>query len=233
MRTVDLKKYIFVFAITALIFGTALYVSNLATDKRLEEIKTMEDKISVDILSSETQFNLLAQSSCSDVDNPSVSEEINSLAERLSFAEDKLGSGNTQVIDLKRYYSLLEIKDYLLLKQISEKCKTKPLIILYFYSNAGDCNECQKMGYVLTYLRNEYPELRVYSFDYNLDLSALKTFTSILKLQNHLPVIVVDNAQIYGYRSIEDFDTILPGLKALRIEKENASSSAATSTKKE
>lgn len=225
----DWKKYLIVFVITALIFGTALYVSSLVSNKRLDEIKSIEDKIAIDILSSETQFSLLSESSCSDIGNPALSEELNSLAEKLSYTEGHLGASNPQVIQLKRYYSLLEIKDYLLMKKISEKCGTKPLVVLYFYSNAGDCTECERMGYVLTYLRNEYPTLRVYSFDYNLDLSALQTLRAILKTKHELPAVFVNNKAYYGFRSINELESIIPELKTL--EHSSASSSSATSTK--
>ncbi len=192
-RSIDWKKYLLVFLITGAIFGTAVYLSQSASNRRIAEIRETEDAIAIDILSSETQYDLLAESSCSDdASGPVLSEELNSLADRLSYAENKLGTDNTEVTGLKRYYSILEIKDYLLTNKITEKCKTKPSIILYFYSNQGDCPECERLGYVLTYLRNEYPDLRVYSFDYNLDLSAVRTLRSMLRVENKLPATIDD-----------------------------------------
>ena len=235
MTNFDWKKYAVVFGITVIIFGTALYISNFANQKRLQEIQSIEDKIAIDILSSETQFSLLAESSCADVNNLVLSEELNSLSEKLSFTESNLGTDNTEVIKLKRYYSLLQIKDYLLMKKVREKCGLKPLVILYFYSNAGDCNECEKLGYVLTFLRNEYPELRVYSFDYNLELSALRTLKNILRIRNDLPVVVINDKPYYGFKEIEEFEKIMPELYALRLKAEKekmATSTNATSTKK-
>lgn len=224
-----------VFGITVIIFATALYISNFANQKRLQEIQSIEDKIAIDILSSETQFSLLAESSCADVNNLVLSEELNSLSEKLSFTENNLGTDNIEVVKLKRYYSLLQIKDYLLMKKVREKCGLKPLVILYFYSNAGDCDECEKLGYVLTFLRNEYPELRVYAFDYNLDLSALHTLKSVLKIKNQLPAIVINDAPYYGFKDIEEFEKIMPELKTLRLKTEKEKASVlrdATSTKK-
>ena len=61
------------------------------------------------------------------------------------------------------------------MRRIAEQCDTEPVFIFYFYSNAGDCSECTRQGYVLTELQQEYPQLRVYAFDSNLDLSALDT----------------------------------------------------------
>lgn len=229
MTSSDWKKYLWVFVITATVFGTVLYISTTANDKRLAEIKAIEDKIAVDILSSETEYSLLSESACSDVNNPSFTEELNSLAEKLSYTEERSGSSNPDVISLKRYYSLLQIKDYLLTKKIGEKCGKKPLVILYFYSNAGDCDDCERMGYVLTFLRNEYPELRVYAFDYHLELSALRTLTNILKVKEQFPAVVVNGTVHYGFRNIEQFETLIPELKVLKAAQEKTKGATTTS----
>jgi hypothetical protein len=46
------------------------------------------------------------------------------------------------------------------------------------------------MGYVLTALRNKYPDLRVYSFDYHFDLGAIETLKSIFKVKDQLPALI-------------------------------------------
>ncbi|MBI5078268.1 MAG: hypothetical protein HZB11_02830 [Candidatus Yonathbacteria bacterium] len=231
---IETKKYVFAFIIAAIVFFGALGVSNRFSEKRIAEIKTVEDKISLDILSSETQFALLKESSCRAIDHGTAfSEELGSLAAKLSYMEDNLGNNNPNVISLKKYYSLLQIKDYLLVAQIKEKCGTKPITVIYFYSNNGDCDDCKKEGYVLTKLREEYPELRIYSFDYNLDLSAVKTMKSIQGVQNKLPALVIWDEPYYGFKSAEDVEKIIPQLKRLRAVREKAEAAkSATSTKK-
>ena len=89
---------------------------------------------------------------------------------------------------------------------------------MYFYSNKGDCDDCQKEGFVLTKLRQDYPDLRVYSFDYNLDLSALQTLISIYNIDKKLPVILIDEEAYYGFKSVDDIKNILPALKVIDIE---------------
>ncbi len=214
--TFDWKKYLFVFIITALIFATAIYLSNYFSQKKLDEIRSIQDKIAVDILSSETQFSLLEDSSCQNVSTASLSTELGTLEEKLAYTENELGVNDPQVITLKRYYSLLEIKDYLLMNKISEKCKVTPVSIIYFYSNAGDCADCQREGYVLTSLRQTYPDLRVYSFDYNIDLSAVKTLISINKAKNNLPAIFIKDESYYGFQSIDDLEKAVPELQILK-----------------
>ena len=226
---IDIKKYIITFFITAVIFFGAFFVSNYFNDKRVEEIKAIQDKISVDILSSETQYDLLTSASCKNLDQSVLSKELNDLASRLSYMEDTVGDTNAEVLYLKQDYSLLEIKDYLLMQKIAEKCGHEPLSILYFYSNKGDCEECKQEGYVLTYLREQYPALRVYSFDYNLDVGALQTLISIDDVDNNLPALVINDKVYYGFKSVDDIQKILPQLSPLQ---KSATSTAATSTKK-
>lgn len=233
MRTkIDTKKYVLAFVITALVFLGALAVSNSFSKKRLAEIQTIESNISLDILASETQFALLKESSCKTVDHRTAfSEELNNLAQKLSYMEENLGENNAEVIGLKKYYSLLQVKDYLLVGKINEKCGIKPITIIYFYSNTGDCNDCKREGYVLTKLREEFPELRIYAFDANLDLSVVKTMKSIYSIKDTLPALVIWDEAYYGFKSSEDIEKIIPQLKKLRAAQEKAAKEQkATST---
>ena len=112
------------------------------------------------------------------------------------------------------------------MNKISEKCKKTPLSIIYFYSNNDNCKDCQKEGFVLTKLRETYPDLRVYSFDYDMDISAVKTLVSINKVKNELPALVIQDQVYYGFQSIEDIEKAVPEVKVLK-----AKALSATTTK--
>ena len=224
-KPINWKKYVFSFAITAIIFATAILLSNYLGGKKLDEIRNIQDKISIDILSSETQFSLLEDSACKDLGTGSLSTELGTLEDKLTYTENERGFDNPEVQTLKRYYSLLEIKDYLLMNKISEKCKKTPLSIIYFYSIDNTCSDCEKEGYVLTELRHRYPELRVYSFDYNLDLSAVKTLIKIEKIEPTLPAVFIKDRAYYGFQSVETLEKAVPELSKLKAEKASEASS--------
>ncbi len=222
----DWMKYFYSFLITALIFATAIYISNYFSEKKLNQLKTMEDKISLDILSSETQFSLLAESSCKNIGDNTLSREVSQLGDKLSYAEEKIGADDPDFQNLKTYYSLLEIKDYLLMKKISEKCKDKTAFILYFYSNKSSCTECQNEGYVLTKLHEMYPQIRIYSFDYDFNTPTIETLKSIYGIENKLPALYINGKVTYGLKTIEEIKKIIPETKVWDKE------ALATSTKK-
>ena len=97
----NIKKYIFVFLITTGIFAIAFIISNYINDRRYDVIKSTADKISIDILSLETQFELFQESSCDSLKNSILSDEINALADKLSYAENQRGINDADVITLK------------------------------------------------------------------------------------------------------------------------------------
>jgi uncharacterized protein YdcH (DUF465 family) len=231
-QPLDVRKYIFSFIVTTALFLTAFYLSNFFGSRKVEELKAIENNISLDILSNETQYDLLGEVSCKQVDDSILSGEINTLADKLTFAESEQGANNAQVQHLKKYYSLLQIKDYLLSKRLAEKCGKKSVFIIYIYGKEEDCKECRNQASVLDVLRKTYPDLRVYAFDSNLDLTAIKTLLSIYKVNSTLPALVIDGETYYGFTSKEDIVKILP--KTLKtkeeIEKQEAIASSTQNT---
>lgn len=204
---IDWKKYLIVFLLTVGLFLSASYISNYFGNKKIDQLKSIQDKISIDILSSETQFSLLSELSCKNISDSVFSGELDELGHKLEWGQENMGM-NEQVSYLKKYYSLLEIKDYLLAKKISARCGKKAAFILYFYTTAENCAECEREGFALSSLREKYPELRVYSFDYSIDLSAVKAMLQIYKIKDtQLPALVVDEEVLTGFRSVEELES--------------------------
>lgn len=212
----DWGKYIIVFFITLALFAVAGGLSNFFSNRKIEDMQAIQNKLATDILSSETQFSLLSELSCEQDDaTGNLSTELGELADKISYSENSM-KDNDEVIELKRYYSLLQIKDYLLTKKINQKCGQKFMPLLYFYTTANNCTECVKQGYVLTELRQKYPNLRVYSFDYNLDLSALKAIIRIYKIEDtKLPAIVLHEKSLTGFKTIEEIEKFAPEILKL------------------
>ena len=203
---VDWKKYLIVFLITVCLFLTASYLSNYFGNQKINQLKMIQDKIAIDILSSETQFSLLSELSCKNISDSVFSDELEELGSKLEWSQENLGSAD-EVSYLKKYYSLLQIKDYLLAKKISARCGVKSAFILYFYTTKENCSLCAEESLVLSSLRAKYPELRVYSFDYSTDLSAVASMLQIYKIKDTaLPALVIDDEVLTGFHGVEDLE---------------------------
>lgn len=208
MKKRDWIKYFVSFAITAGIFITIFSVSHFINQKRITEIFDIQQKITIDLLSSETQFSLLKEASCSQDVGSMLTTEISRLSERFNFMEEQYGSNNDDVIALKKNYSLLLIKDYLLLLELSKKCNYHPVVILYFYG--AECEDCRKENYVFSAIREKYPDVRVYAFDASLELSAIDTLINIYKIQKTYPSMVIDGKTYSGFKSVEEIEQMVP-----------------------
>jgi len=197
--------------LTVLIIGTVLYAVSYLNGQRVAELNAIEDQLSIDTLSLDTQFSLLETAPCSvALEGTELTSELNDLGDRLAYAESQLGKDDAQVVRLKSQYSLLEIRDYLVTKQLGKTCGTKPVTVLYFYSNEGDCADCDRAGFALSYLRQNYPAIRVYSFDYNLNLGAEQTLISLDKVKRQFPAFIIQGATTYGFTSLEDLEKQFP-----------------------
>ena len=205
-NNIDWRKYLIAFFITVGLFVTAGYLSNYFSNKKINQIKSIQDQIAINILSSETQFSLLQELSCNNVSGSLLSGELEEIGNKLEWGQKNLGSTD-EVSYLKKYYALLQIKDYLLMKKISLGCKIKSAFILYFYTTAENCSECERESIVLSSLREKYPELRVYSFDYSTDLSAVKALLKIYKIKDtELPALILGNELLTGFHGIDELD---------------------------
>lgn len=229
----DWKTAFIALLVTVGIFITVVLISRMITSQKLTNIRDAQDSIALDIMSSETEFSLLSELSCKNVSTNTLTQQLNEMAEKITYSENNIGKSE-DLLKLKKYYTLLEIKDFILTQKIGERCGTKITSILYVYTTAANCSECTKQGYVLTALREKYPDLRVYSFDYNVDLSALHALLSTYNVKDTaLPAIIVGGNMHTGFQALEDIEKLIPAeVKALEA-KEKAAAKAALEIKKE
>ena len=229
----DWKNALIAFFVTVGIFITVVLLSRSITNQKIASIRDTQDSIAIDIMSSETEFSLLSELSCKNVGTSTLSQELNEMAEKITYSEDNLGKSE-DVTKLKKYYTLLEIKDFLLRQKIGERCHKPVTSILYVYTTAANCSECAKQGYVLTALREKYPDLRVYSFDYNVDLSALHALLSTYDVKDTaLPAVIVGEGVHTGFQSLEDIEKLIPNeVKAQQAKEKAAAKAAAVETTK-
>ena len=118
-----LRNALLALGITILIIGTVIYAINYLDHRRISDLSAIQDQLATDTLSLETQFSLLETAPCEDqASGTQLSKEVSDLGARLSQAEERLGNKNEQVIELKKQYSLLQIRDYLLTKRLASTC---------------------------------------------------------------------------------------------------------------
>lgn len=234
MKNLAVRNAILALVITVAIIGTVLYAVNYLNSQRVAELNSIQSQLSTDTLSVETQFALLESAPCQDLSQGNTfSQEVADLGGRLSIAESRSGAADPKVLELKKQYTLLQIRDFLLTQRLAQTCHVHPHVALYFYSNApGACPDCDRASYALSYLQQTSRSLRVYSFDYNLDLGALKTLEAVEKIEPRFPAFVIDGKPSYGFSTLDEFKKIFPkDLFATSTATSTAASTTATRKK--
>src|SRR6185369_1382533 len=96
------RNSLIAFFIAITITGTVAYAINYLNNARVAELSAIEDKVSIDILSLDTQFSLIAATPCESVaSTTTLAGELTDLGNRLAYAENQLGTHNDQVVRLK------------------------------------------------------------------------------------------------------------------------------------
>ena len=202
------RRYVVVFFLTTAIFVLGLVIGSYNTERKLSSLSELQEDLKTHTLDVEMQYNLLAQDPCSFVNVTALTDELYDISLKLDYMENVLGNDNPDVIRLKQYYSLLELRHWGFLKKVNKECGRNDTLILYFYSNQGDCPNCEQQGFILSYLRKLYPNLYVYSFDLNLKSNSLDILKKRYKV-NEAPFIVINEAPRSGFLDKDALQEIL------------------------
>ncbi len=144
------------------------------------------------------------------------------LAERIRYIDKKaweLGNKlvspeglNEKYFDIiKRRYSISLIEDWLFSKELSERCKTNRVNVLYFFEIDSDI--CQSQGYVLDYLveMDEGSNLHIFAIDKNLDEPVIQIIVQGYEI-TEAPAIAVNGKKYEGFRNKEELMEIFCGI---------------------
>ncbi|MAG52993.1 MAG: hypothetical protein CMH62_03455 [Nanoarchaeota archaeon] len=209
-KRINKLKLFSILVTTTFIFVVGIFFGQSISRAQLDEISNIQQDLRTQTLGLELQYALASQGTCDVPDLNTLGNELYDMSDTLARMENSLGKLNNDVLKLKEYYSLLEIKHWLFLKDFNENCKYDVPIILYFYSNLGDCDNRERQGYVLTYMKKRGPDINIFSFDLNLDNSVIKGLKKIYELEDRdLPVLIVGDEVYEGLRDADEIDSIL------------------------
>ena len=208
MREVPKSRFIAAFFIAAFTFLLIIMATNYINDTKITKLNNIYDSIRIDAMNAEVQYEIISENPCLALNFNPISDELFELGQKLTSMENSLGKKNQQVLDLKKYYSVLEIRQYLFVKKASKQCNKSATPILYFYSNEEDCADCEQQGFILNYIRNELPDIHVFSFDSNLESSPVKALILNYNVTS-VPSLVINQKTYAGLRDSDEVTKII------------------------
>lgn len=207
-QKIIVSRYIAAFAISTLVFAIGIMIGNYLNSEKISKLHDIEGEIRVDTLGTEIQYALLSDNPCSAVDYSELSYELFQIGTRLDFMEKQMGKKDKDVLNLKEYYSLLEIRHWLFLKKAKEDCGFNSNWVIYFYSNQEDCERCSEEGQILNYVHDRYNGTNIYSFDYNIENPAIKTLKFLYNVTT-VPTTIINGVAFSGFKSLDEIKSEL------------------------
>src|SRR3989344_5811063 len=120
-RELSKKRYFLAFIFTSAVFIIGFLLGLLLTSLKFDFIDQYQQDFRTDILTFDVQDMLLQEDICK-FDVNQLDDEFGVMSEQVSVLEDKLGKYDEDVLRMKEYYSLLEIRHMLLVEKLKNYC---------------------------------------------------------------------------------------------------------------
>ena len=211
-RKIEWNRILLAFLIGNLLFFFGIFLGYLIGQIAKGSAISIEEDIKSEFISLEVQNQLLESYPCSEVALKGLSDRLDEVGKIVDTLETRQGVDQPDVLKIKSLYTLFEMKHYFMTMKRQKDCKEQYDIVWFFYSNAQKTqeqrlirDESQKIGFILSYLRNVYPSLRVYSLDASLQLPATQVLKESLNITKY-PSVVVNGKLIPEPAAKEDVE---------------------------
>lgn len=194
--------------ITTFLFFGVFFFGYFVAFNSYQDIAQEQQSILSTLLSLEAEKDLI-QGSCKGAELLSLSKELQNMGAIIGLLEDELGKENSEVIEQKKIYTILQVEHLLFIQEKNDRCNKENPIILFFYSNEEDyLDRAEEIGYILSNKKSTNPEVMIYSFDYDLESSLIKTLKTINGVDS--PNTVLVNGKIIPpVKDINDLNSAL------------------------
>ncbi len=208
MANVNKPKYIAIIVVVFFVFVVGILLGKILTEMNLSSYTNTAAFLKLQTLSLSLQQDLISKNIC-DIDVFKITRDRARLGAKVEELEKSLGKTNPQTIALKAEYSLISIRQWLLVKDVKEKCGQDVNIILFFYSNTNNLQDSELQGYVLDYLHRKYPEKIVtYSLDSDLEEPTIGTLMELYNI-TQIPSIVINEKLYSGFHNREVLEPLI------------------------
>lgn len=215
-KKMDWTKHTAVLAITVLIFFTGILLGTILNKNKVDSVREMSEELRISTMSSEIEFAILAENPCVVTDLEFLSDDLHQLSLKVDYMENQLGSQNKDVKEVKNFYSIIQLRHWILMTKIKEQCEIETENIIYFYSNLGDCDECSDQGYILSHLKRTN-NVNIYSVDINTNNNAVRTLKQVYGIKS-APTLIIGNEVYEGFLTLNQIREIIEPTKEVELE---------------
>jgi len=208
-KPVSLRIYAFALAISLLVFVVGLVLGWQWGFSAVSQMKAEFDSL----FAEGTAMELVGLMGNESFACPVYEREFASLfgkterfGSRLSGLEQSYGKQDPQVMELKKEYASMQLRNYLLQKAMDERCGTRHNVILYFYSNENYSAAADE-GLQIARVDREFGAF-TYHFDVNVDSPVVAGLVSGYAV-GVTPTLVINGEKRAGFLTARELRAIL------------------------
>lgn len=208
-KVISKKRYYLAFLIGTIIFLTGFLITYSISYMEFQRINNLQDPISYKIFEDKLQYTLFNEDICSEKNYLTISEDLAFQGGIIGQLEEKMGKDNQDVLFRKKFYSLILIEHFELVKIYNERCNKKINTILFFYSNEKEeIDYSEDVGNLLSVLYEQNNgNLAIYSFDTNLNSTLLNSLKEKYNVSGPMTLIVNENQTL---KELNNLNQIYP-----------------------
>lgn len=176
----------------------------------------------IDYINSKQQTNAISEAvsymqqsgrgiNCSSNFFESTSGTLDSIAKDMNILEAQWGANDPRVLEEKKLYSQLEEDHLKIVLRLNKECNDNFLPIIFFYSNQkNETDASQTVSFILSSFRQDnLGKVMVYSFDYNLNSSAVGEMINKYGITNAPSIAIGKNWTVFTPTNINQLDPYL------------------------
>jgi len=211
-QQINKYKYLAAFGFTALIFIIGILLGLQFSDYTTAKFQLEQESLKIQLISSELKGELFKKIPC-DLKWGSIWVDKVALGTRLETLEKSQGKDDSNLLIQKEYYQLVQIRTWLLLKDLKMDCNSTQSIILFFYTNDEDKPDekdlSEKQGLILDELYSRYPdEVAIFAFETSIDNSALNALKDMYNIKK-APILIINEKYYEGLILSKDLESML------------------------
>jgi len=188
---VNFTKILLAFLIATFLFFFGLFVGYLANQVIEKNTNLLLEETKNELFVLESLSSLQEDYPCEPYMMDKISEKLDSLGRIITILEEDKGLNDREVLELKKVYTLIQIKHFILINKLKENCNSNYTTILFFYSNEKECEkEVNEKSFIISFLRKKYDFIRVYSLDLNLNSEIIPFFKEIYGLKGCSEIVL-------------------------------------------
>lgn len=204
-RRIDWGTYLFAFVAAVVIFGIGLWIGLSIEQEVSQGIMASMERTRQQIAAIEMMLLLEDDGTFCDLFDEAIERidrETFEFGKKIGYMEERKGAD----LQLKADYMLLELRDYLLIKNFENRCGKNLNVVLYFLSSSN-CTQCGTQGAELTQAK-ESVGIRVYSFDADVSSTAVQALIGKYNITAY-PSLVIGEKGYSGLMAAEQIIAIL------------------------